>query len=223
MRPGSFRLRGFAIAAPLACLSLALLSLCGATAQTRSQSESQSQSGSTSSSASQADSDAAAKASERKKRYEEARKALESKDQPAPQPKTQNAPANPNSTAKPVPKPASKIVFTIPVTMGVGETERFYLFDEQRGNVTTEAQWTAEDETSAVDFSVAGGVPTVVGKGSGFVFISGALGDRSALVALSIIPKDKMTAGTVRWTQAATQVRSSLHIVPAVPNFVPHK
>ena len=107
--------------------------------------------------------------------------------------------------------------------MGVGETERFYLFDEQRGNVTTEAQWTAEDETSAVDFSVVGGVPTVVAKGSGFVFITGVLGDRSALVALSIIPKDKMTGDTVRWTQASTQVRSSLHIVPAVPNFTPHK
>jgi hypothetical protein len=107
--------------------------------------------------------------------------------------------------------------------MAIGETEHFYLFDEQRGNVTTEAQWTAEDETSAVDFSVAGGVLTVVGKGSGVVLISGVLGDRSTVVALSIISKDKMTADTVRWTPASTRIRSSLHIVPAVPNFVPHR
>jgi outer membrane biosynthesis protein TonB len=40
------------------------------------------------------------KATERKKRFEERKKALESKDQPAPQPKTQNAPTKSGFDAK---------------------------------------------------------------------------------------------------------------------------
>jgi hypothetical protein len=191
--------------------------------QGRAQSPTQDAQTTTTTSAPTPQTDAEKKAAERKKRFEESKKVLESKDQPAPQPKTQNAPTNPNSTAKPISQPSAKIVFTIPVTMAIGESQRFYLYDEQLGDVTGIAEWTAKDESSAADFSIVGGVPVVVSKGSGDVTISAVFRDRSAVVALSIIPKDKMTGDTVRWTQASTQTHSSLHIVPAVPNFVPRR
>jgi hypothetical protein len=174
-------------------------------------------------SASQADSDAAVKAAERKKRFEESKKALENKTPPVPQPKTQSSPPNPNSTRKSVSQPAAKIVFNIPVTMAIGETERFFLFDEQRGKVTADAEWTVKDESSAADFSVVGGVPTVVGKGSGVVLLSAVLGDRSAVATISIIPRDKMTGDEARFSYPSPQDHSSLKIVPSVPSSVPRR
>jgi len=131
--------------------------------------------------------------------------------------------ANPKPAAKPVSQPAPKIVFTIPVTMATGDSERFYLFDEQRGNVTKEADWTVKDDSSAADFSVVGGVPTVVGKSDGVVLLSAVLGDRSAVATISIIPREKLTGDSVRFSYPSPQDHSSLKIVPSVPNSVPHR
>jgi hypothetical protein len=167
--------------------------------------------------------DAEKKAAERKKRFEESKKTLESKDPPEPQPKTQSPSPNPNSAAKPVSQPAAKIVFNIPVTMGVGETERFYLFDEQRGKVTAEAEWTVKGESSAADFSVVGGVPTVVGKGSGVVVLSGVLGDRSAVATITILPRDQMADYGPRFSYPSPQDHSSLKIIPSVPIIGPRR
>jgi hypothetical protein len=173
--------------------------------------------------ASQADTDAAAKAAERKKRFEEAKKALENKIPPAPEPKTPIAPSSPKAIAKPVTLATANNVFSIQVTMGVGESQRFYLFDEQLGDVTGISEWTVKDDSSAADFSIVGGVPTVVSNGSGTVLVSAVFRGRSAFMILTIIPRDKMTGETVRWNQAVVQAPASLHIVPAVPSFGPHR
>jgi cytoskeletal protein RodZ len=175
------------------------------------------------STAPQADSDAAVKAAERKKRFAEAKKALEEQNPPVPQPKTQSSPSNPNSAAKSVSQPTAKIVFTMPMMMAVGETEHSYLYDEQRGKVTADAEWTAKDESSAADFSVVGGVPTLVGKGSGVVLVSAVLGDRSAVVTVTIVPRDQMTADGARWSYPSPQDHSSLKIVPSLPSSGPRR
>jgi hypothetical protein len=180
------------------------------------------QSASTSTS-SQADTEAAAKAAERKKRFEESKKALENQDAPAPPSKTPTAAAGPNATSKPAKPTPPKIVFNIPVTMAVGESEGFYLYDSERGDVTKQAQWSIVDPRSAADLSIDNGVPRLTGKGSGMVILLGVFDDRTATATVDIIPLDKMSGDKSRWTQPSPQDRSSLKIVPTVPSSGPRK
>jgi hypothetical protein len=171
---------------------------------------------------SQADSDAAAKAAERKKRFAEAKKALENQEPPAPQVKTQNQPFDAHSTGKPAEQPTTKVVFTIPVTMAVGESQAFHLYDEKRGQVTSEAQWTLIGDSLAADLTIVGGVPTVTSKNTGAVALRGVLGDRSAIATIDVVTKDQI-ANMTRWSQLPQKERASLTIIPAVPSMRPRR
>jgi hypothetical protein len=170
-----------------------------------------------------AQTDAAAKAAERKKRFEESKKALEDQNALAAVAKTQPVAANANSAVKQAQAPLPKVVFNIPVTLGVGDAERYFLSDEQRGNVTKQAEWTTQDPDSAAELYFENGVPCLLAKGSGIVILSAVFDGRRATVTATIIPREKMNGGTIAWTQIPFSDRSSLKIQPSVPFSAPRK
>jgi hypothetical protein len=168
------------------------------------------------SAASSSSDDAAAKAAARKKRFEDTKKSLEEK---APEPPPQKPEASKPSAVRAVPSPPAPYespVFTIDVNMFVGETQRFALFDDARRNLTSNAYWTVSDPSIA-DLSVAGGVPSVVGKKSGTVNLLAHVNSMTAQVLLTVLDRDRMSATVTRWTQASDSSQALLQIVPAVP------
>ena len=106
--------------------------------------------------------------------------------------------------------------------MAVGESQSFYLYEEQHGNVTTEAQWKLNEVLGAADLSLAGGVPTVTAKNTGVVSLYGVLGERSAFASINIVTKEQIAKMT-RWDQASLQRSASLKIVPAIPTMGPRR
>jgi hypothetical protein len=78
------------------------------------------------------------------------------------------------------------VVFCIQVLMGLGETQRFALFDQTNHDLTAQAQWTIIDYGPLVDFSVVNGVPQIVGKRYGMVELYATVGDDSAMTRVYI-------------------------------------
>jgi hypothetical protein len=169
-----------------------------------------------SSGSSSSSTDAAAKAAERKKRFEEMKRSLENKNSeppPLPRPSTARpeAPAGP-SYANDQP------IFELAVTMFVGETQRFALFDDTRHNLTAQANWTVTDP-SVAELSINGGVPSLVGKKPGTVFVLAHAKSQTARVNLSVLDRAQMTGGVIRWNQNDINTQAPLQIVPAIPIF----
>jgi hypothetical protein len=168
------------------------------------------------------DQDAAAKAAARKKRFEETKRQLEnqSAELPAQSKAGQTASAAAPKLAQT--KPAN-VVSSMPVTMMIGEVQRFFLYDNDSTppDVTTRAQWTVVDEGSVAELSVIDGVPNVAGKKKGSISLYGTWRDRGAEVQLTIVTPEEI-GNAVRWRQTPPTDKESLHIVPAIPSHVLH-
>jgi hypothetical protein len=169
-----------------------------------------------SSDSSSSSTDAAAKAAERKKRFEEMKKSLENKN-PEPPPSPRPAPARPQAPVAPS-DANDQPVFELAVTMFVGETQRFALFDDLRQNLTAQANWTVND-SSVAELSINGGVPSLVGKKPGVVFVLAHAKSQTARVILTVLDRTQMKGSVVRWNQNAINTQAPLQIVPAVPIF----
>jgi hypothetical protein len=126
----------------------------------------------------------------------------------------------------PDPRIPCKIGFSIEVLMGLGETQRFTLFDDSRHNVTAQAHWTVLDNPSPdarVDFSVVDGVPTLSSKKDGPVWVYASLGNDSASVSVFILKPQDLIPMESRWGGRWGQPkffdsRRPLQIVPAAPD-----
>jgi hypothetical protein len=169
------------------------------------------------------DQDAAAKAVARKKHFEEMKKQLEEK--------TPQAPATTQAAAgagKPMVKPAfdrpANIIFSRRVTMAVDDQQQFRLYDSKAAapDVTQLARWTTSGDSDIAELSVIGGVPNMTGKKKGVVLLFGTLNDRTAEVQLTVVPREELKEGTVRWSQLPPTDKSPLFITPAVPRHTPH-
>jgi hypothetical protein len=163
------------------------------------------------------DQDATAKAAERKKHFEEAKKQIENQNSEPPAPKQKQQEPSKQPATIPKTKPAN-VVFSIPVTMMVGETQRFFLYDDKGNNVTAAAHWTT-DGSIVAELTVIDGVPNVAGKQPGLVFLYGTFSDRSAEVQLDVFSREQVNSSTIRWNQKSLEVDSKLKIVPAVPGM----
>lgn len=168
------------------------------------------------------DQDAAAKAEARKKRFDETKRQLENQNA---EPPAQSKAGQTISAAAPklaLTKPA-RVVFSIPVTMMIDETQRFFLYDSDTKppDVTKRAQWTIVDDGGVAELSVIDGVPNVAGKKKGSISLYGTWGDRTAEVQLTVVTREEI-GNAVRWRQAPPTDKESLHIVPAIPSHVLH-
>jgi hypothetical protein len=198
MKLGSLRLRGVSIAAPLACLSLALLGLCSSMAQTQqpqpqsqAQPQTQSQSGSTSSPATTQD-DAAAKAAERKRRYDEQRKLLEGGVVPSKEEHRKNM--DPDLMFSP-----------LEANLLVHEEVQFRLFDKGNVDVTGKGSYGA-GPTKVANFYIVKGLPTVVAAGPGTARLGVTIGDhRHAEAIITVYPGDKLPKDVQRTVEAIRQ------------------
>ena len=169
------------------------------------------------SSATSSSSDVSAKTAERKRRFEEMKKSLEEKNpEPAP------APASSTSATKARPQApayANEIpVSNLAVTMFVGETQRFGLYDNASHNLTAQAEWWVSDSL-LVDLSINSGTPYLVGKKAGTVFVLAHTKLQTARVILRVLDRSEMKGDSVRWNQNAIAVHAPLYIVPAIPIF----
>jgi len=132
---------------------------------------------------------------------------------------------NAEAAAQPSCDPTSNnpchIAFFIQVLMGLGETQRFTLFDNAGHNITAQAQWTIEDTASEVDFSLVGGLPQVVGKKYGMVQLYATVGDRTAMARIYIVTPDEISsnsAGRIGSPIFKDRARP-LQLVPAAPQI----
>jgi hypothetical protein len=197
MKLGPIRPRSVSIAAPLACLSLALLSLCSAMAQTQSQSQpqtqtpSQSQSGSASSPATPAV-DAAAKAAERKRKFDEQRKLMEAGVLP---PKEESrGRVDPDLVLSP-----------IKVNLLVHEQVAFHLYD--KGKEVTGGSW------SAMPGRILGswfnhGIFSIEAKSPGTARVGVVIGSRYTNEIVTVYPGDKLPKGLERTVDFIPQAGS---------------
>ena len=170
------------------------------------------------------DQDAAAKAAARKKRFEETKRQLENRNpEPPAQGQQQQTSSNSKRASNPVQTRPANVVFSMPVTMMIGEMQRFFLYDSDSTppDVTKRAQWTIVDGGGAAELSVADGVPNVAGKKKGSVSLYGTWGDRTAEVQLTVMTPEEI-GNAVRWRQTPATDKNSLHIVPAIPSHLPH-
>jgi hypothetical protein len=168
------------------------------------------------------DQDAAAKAAARKKRFEETKRQLENQNA---EPPAQSKPGQTTSAAAPKlaqTKPAN-VVFSMPVTMMIGEMQRFFLYDSDSTppDVTKRAQWTIVDDGGVAELSVIDGVPNIAGKKKGAISLYGTWRDRSAEVQLTVMTPEEI-GNAVRWSQIPSTDKNSLHIVPAIPSHILH-
>jgi hypothetical protein len=111
------------------------------------------------------------------------------------------------------------VVFYIQVLMGLGETQRFALFDQTNHDLTAQAQWTIIDYGPLVDFSVVNGVPQIVGKRYGMVELYATVGDDSAMTRVYISKLEDIAGNKMgrRGTPTVVGTRPSLQLVPAAP------
>ena len=111
------------------------------------------------------------------------------------------------------------IVFYIQVLMGLGETQRFALFDNARHNFTAQAQWTILDFGSEVDFSVVNGVPQIFSKKYGMVTLYGTVGDNAVMSRIYISKPGEIASNTMGRFGAPMFQDSHrpLELVPAAP------
>jgi hypothetical protein len=160
--------------------------------------------------------DAAAKAAERKKKFEESRKRLEEAEPPSP-----SVPSTPHPKDNPAPTKQNDIPLAavLPVIMEIGENQRFVLFTKAGENVTSRAEWNVSD-ASIAELRVIGGIPHLYGKSKGRVDVYGNVNGMCAQIMLTVIPKEEMKPGTVRWTNPDGP-GGLLRILPAVPERDP--
>jgi hypothetical protein len=193
MKLGSFRLRGFAIAAPLTCLSLALLGLCSAMAQTQSQSQpqtqtqSQSQPGSASSPAPPAD-DAAAKAAERKRKFDEQRKMMESGYSPSKEEQSRGK-VDPDLSLSPM-----------DVNLLVHDRVIFQVY--YKGKAVTGNSWSAMPGRVLGSWFEKGGIFVIEAKSPGTARVGVEYNQHYANVIVTVYPGDKMPKGVDRTAEA---------------------
>jgi len=123
------------------------------------------------------------------------------------------------SDCNPDPRIPCHIVFYIQVLMGLGETQRFALFDNARHNVTAQAQWTILDFGSEVDFSVVNGVPQIFSKKYGMVTLYGTVGDNAVMSRIYISKPGDIASNTMGRFGAPMFQDSHrpLELVPAAP------
>jgi hypothetical protein len=127
--------------------------------------------------------------------------------------------ASSQSGCNPDPRIPCHIVFYIQVLMGLGETQRFALFDNARHDVTGQAQWTILDFGSEVDFSVANGVPHIFSKKYGMVTLYGTVGDNAVMSRIYILKPEDIASNTMgRFGPPIFQdTHRPLELVPAAP------
>jgi hypothetical protein len=189
MKLGSIRLRGVSIAAPLACLSLALVGLCGAMAQTQSQSQpqtqiqSQSQPGSASSPAPPAD-DAAAKAAERKRKFDEQRKMMESGYSPSKEEQSRGK-VDPDLSLSP-----------LDVNLLVHDRVIFQVY--YKGKAVTGNSWSAMPGRVLGSWFEKGGIFVIEAKSPGTARVGVEYNQHYANVIVTVYPGDKMPKGVDR-------------------------
>jgi hypothetical protein len=172
---------------------------------------SQSGASSTSSSASPS-SDSATKAADRKRRFEQEKERLESAG-PRPQAPTQSAAQSDNCHASPDDLMLSPNL----VNMLVGETQRFSLFSVAGHKLTSQADWSVSDSSTA-DLTVEGGVPVLTSKRTGSMRVSARVGGRSVEATINVIAPEDMKPGTVRWSSPSPPCTKPVRIVQAVPH-----
>ncbi len=134
---------------------------------------------------------------------------------PQPSPQAQAS----QHTCNPDPRIPCHIVFYIQVLMGLGETQRFSLFDNAHHDVTAQAQWTILDFGSEVDFSVVNGVPNIFSKKYGMVTLYGTIGDNSVMSCIYILKPEDIASNTMgrRGTPMFQDSHRPLELVPAAP------
>lgn len=103
------------------------------------------------------------------------------------------------------------------VNMLVGETQRFSLFDVAGHNLTSQADWSVSDSSTA-DLAVEDGVPVLTSKRTGTVRVTGRVGARSVEARINVITPEDMKPGTVRWSSPSAPCTKPVRIVPAVPH-----
>ena len=163
-------------------------------------------------SAAPASPDAAAKAAERKRRFEEEKKRLEGGSGSPPPPK-QSAAQGGNCQSSPDDLMLSPIL----VNMLVGETQRFSLFDVAGHKLTSQADWSVSDSSTA-ELALEGGVPVLTSKRNGAVRVTARVGGGYAEAIINVIAPEDMKPGTVRWSAPSPPCTKTVNVVPAVPH-----
>jgi hypothetical protein len=109
--------------------------------------------------------------------------------------------------------------FWVSVLMGLGETQRFALFDNAGHDVTAQAEWAILDYGSQVDFSVINGVPHIFSKKYGMVTLYATVGDNSAMAQIYVSKPDEITSNTLgrKGAPAFLDSHRPLQLVPAEP------
>jgi hypothetical protein len=154
--------------------------------------------------------DAAAKAADRKRRFEEEKKRLESA---GPRPQASSAIQGDNCHASPDDLMLSPNL----VNMLVGETQRFSLFDVAGHKLTSQADWSSSDSSTA-DLAVEGGVPVLTSKRTGSMRVTARAGGRSVEATINVIAPEDMKPGTIRWSSPSPPCTKPIRVVPAVPH-----
>ena len=156
--------------------------------------------------------DAAVKAAERKRRFEEEEKRLEARG-PRPETASQFAAQAGDCHASVDDLMLSPNL----VNMLVGETQRFSLFDVAGQKLTSQADWSVSDSSTA-ELAVEGGVPVLTSRRTGTVRVTARVDARTAEATISVITPAEMKPGTVRWSSPSPPCSKPVRIVPAVPH-----
>jgi hypothetical protein len=154
----------------------------------------------------------AAKAAERKRRFEEEEQRLENAA-PQPQPPGQSAAQGGNCQSSPDDLMLSPNL----VNMLVGETQQFSLFDVAGHKLTSRAEWSVSDSSTA-DLTVEGGIPVLTSKRTGTVRVTARVDARSVEATINVITPEDMKPGTVRWSSPSNPCTKPARVVPAVPH-----
>jgi cytoskeletal protein RodZ len=213
--------KAVAVMIPFRMLLLSLFLVAGVRAQEPASTPSTAPSSDSSASSSSTDSsDAAAKAAARKKHFEEMKKALEEKDpQPPPAPAAATAAATPRAQAPTAPYYAKDApVSNLAVTMFVGETQPLKLYDNERHDLTHQAEWWSSD-SSVADLSTSGDSAFVAGKKAGTALVLAHTKMQTTRVFLTVREKSEMKGTAERWNQNLIAVHAGIFIVPAMPRM----
>jgi hypothetical protein len=152
----------------------------------------------------------AAKAAARKKQFEQDEQLLE-------QSENNNNSVTTSIHELPAANP-DQTLFVSPavVSMLLGETQAFMVFDIGGHDVSSRAQWSLT-KSNVAEF-VPGSGPTVIAKGAGAVTLTAKVGAEESTAELTVYQGTSLPIGTARWTAPEIPGFKVQKITPAVPS-----
>jgi hypothetical protein len=103
------------------------------------------------------------------------------------------------------------------VLMGIGETQRFRMFDDHHNDVTAAAKWFVMDYGPLTEFSMVDGEPSIYAKKLGMVEVYGTYGGHSAEVRLYIMTLADINSEGRRGDPQFWDSSRPVEVVPEAP------